>query len=94
MIGQLSSHRADSVIQRRTWTIALPPEYKAKMNGLKFRGRQILDQLKKECCKQLNRPNMECTVQSCDCVSREVFEQGRNAPLGAPSIEENVFIGI
>lgn len=43
-----------------------------------------MDQLKKECYKQLNRPNMECTVQSCDCVRLEVFEQSQDAPLGIP----------
>lgn len=79
-IWQLHSNTADSVIQRRKWICSLAPN----TNGLKFRGRQILDQLKKECSKQLNSPNMECTVRSCDCVTLGVFKQSWDGPLVTP----------
>lgn len=69
-IWQLHSNTADPVIQRRKWICSLAPEWRAATNGLKFRGRQILDQLKKECYKQLNSPNMECTVFRAVTASR------------------------
>lgn len=83
-IWQLHSNTADSVTQRRKYICSLAPEERAKMNSLKFRGRQILDQLKKECSKQPNSPNMECSVQSCDYVTLEVFKQSWDGPLVTP----------
>lgn len=92
-IWQLHSNTADPVIQRRKWICSLAPEWRAATNGLKFRGRHILDQLKKECYKQLNSPNMECTVQSCDCVMLEVFKQSWEGPLVTPFHREECVLG-